>query len=123
MGEGKKPLIFRIRWFRVLLLAAVPLYILGIVMNADRTAEALASVAKGFHEVQASCTEKLDHFDDKVVYLLDCGGVYDRFIEQRDEIVASRGCWNSERWAAFKQGRDLVTVAPINVWCYAPWPF
>ena len=123
MAKGNKSLFFRIRWFRILLLLSVPLYFVGVVKNAERTAGELEPVAEAFHRVHANCIEKTESVGDATVSVLDCGGAYDHFIEARDEVIASRGCWNSERWVVFNQGSDRVTSAPISVWCYSPWPF
>ena len=122
MGH-ERSLFFRIKWWKIGLVLAVPLYFVGVHRNAEITAAKLEPVAEGFRGVSPECVAGTEETDGKRQIILDCDGAYDGLIEARDDITHSRGCWNAAGWKVIKQGRDTVTSTTIDVWCAAPWVF
>lgn len=119
----ERSLFFRIKWWKILLILAMPLYCFGAHRNAQITAAKLEPVAAGFCDVSAECVAVLEETDGKRQIVLDCNGAYDEFIQTRDDITHSRGCWNAANWKVIKQGSDTVTSTTIDVWCALPLVF
>lgn len=119
----ERSLFFRIKWWKIGLIVAVPLYFIGVQRNVEITEAKLEPVAEEFRNVSAECVTVEEEIDGKRQILLDCDGAYDGFIEDRDNITHSRGCWNAAGWKVIKQGRDTVTSTTIDVWCAVPWVF
>lgn len=120
---AERSTFFNSRVGGVLLVLFILLYFVGLHLNAKKTAKKLEPIANEFQSVSVNCASVAVVSTEGHSRVLDCGGVYDAIIAKRDDLVHARGCWNADSWNVVIARGELVTAAPIDVWCALPWGF